>query len=286
MSTLWKTQIAGPKALLEAAAEKAADPDNPTGLSVVFHEDRSGVWFVDIISDTPIDSDWLAQHLGLQGRTQVSITSMILPDQDWVAMSLEGLPPVEAGRFYLRGSHSPPAPEGFIDILIEAGQAFGTGHHGTTRGVLLALDDLIGRYQPETIVDIGTGTGALAIAWAKASGQAVLATDIDPVSVEVAGENASLNGVGPLIEPLLADGFDHPRLTQHPFDLIIANILAGPLITMAPEMVKTASATGRILLSGILDEQGDSVIAAYEGQGLTLARRAELDGWLTLEFSR
>jgi ribosomal protein L11 methyltransferase len=229
--------------------------------------------------------------------------------RDWVAASLEGLAPVEAGRFLVHGRHDRARLQANrLGIEIEAALAFGTGHHGTTRGCLLALDYLVkrrrtkkktatptlplsggGRTRHESLrtLDVGTGTGVLAIAAAKALHRRVLASDIDPRAVMIARENARLNGATPLIDFIHAAGLDVDRFrARGPFDLILANILLGPLVRLAPRMARLLAPGGRVVLSGLLNNQAQAALVAYRAQGLRLERRILLEGWTTLVLRR
>jgi ribosomal protein L11 methyltransferase len=205
-----------------------------------------------------------------------------LAEDDWVTMSQAGLEPIRAGRFFVHTPlHRDAVPEGATAYEIDAGLAFGTGHHATTAGCLAALDRLEqGGGSFANIADIGTGTGLLAFAalslWPQAKG---IATDIDPISIDVTADNARINGVklghGPG-ELLLAvaDGMDHEVLTARaPFDLLIANILAGPLIDLAPSFAASLAPGATVVLAGLLDTQAEAVIAAYEAQGMTAIER-------------
>lgn len=211
-----------------------------------------------------------------------------LPDVDWVAKSLEGLKPVRAGGFVVHGSHDRDEPrEGEMAIEIEAGLAFGTGHHGTTSGCLEMLEQVVRQEKPRNALDLGTGSAVLAIAVAKLAHIPVLATDIDPVATDVAADNVRLNGASDYVETETATGFDHPVFAARgPFDLVIANILAGPLIELAPSMVQHVAPGGSIILSGILDRQGDAVLAAYTNQGFRHIRTLLREGWVTLHLKR
>ncbi len=211
-----------------------------------------------------------------------------LPDVDWVAKSLEGLKPVRAGGFVVHGSHDRDEPrEGEMAIEIEAGLAFGTGHHGTTSGCLEMLEQVVRQEKPRNALDLGTGSAVLAIAVAKLAHIPVLATDIDPIATDVAADNVRLNGVSDHVETETATGFDHPVFAARgPFDLVIANILAGPLIELAPSMVQHVAPGGSIILSGILDRQGDAVLAAYTSQGFRHIRTLLREGWVTLHLKR
>lgn len=212
----------------------------------------------------------------------------VLPDVDWVAKSLEGLKPVRAGRFLVHGAHDRDRRRaGDIAIEIEAGLAFGTGHHGTTAGCLAMVEKVIRRERPTRLLDLGTGSGVLAIAMARLSRRTVLATDIDPVATRVARDNARLNGVGALVQAETAAGFSHPAFARRrPFDLIVANILARPLMRLAPAMAAQMAPGGSLILSGILDRQRDAVVAAYAGQQVRHVRTTHMEGWVTLHLKR
>lgn len=206
------------------------------------------------------------------------------PDVNWVAKSLEGLGPVVAGGFYVHGSHdAAPPPAGVTAIRIDAAQAFGTGHHETTAGCLEAIDMLAKRRRFRRLLDVGTGTGVLAIALAKRLHVPVLATDIDPVAVRTAAENASDNAVARLVTTIEADGLDDVRIARGaPYDLIVANILAGPLVSLAPEMGRVAQQGADIVLSGLLDAQAPRVQAVYASHGMPLRRKLVRGDWATL----
>ncbi|MEL6688629.1 MAG: 50S ribosomal protein L11 methyltransferase [Pseudomonadota bacterium] len=209
-----------------------------------------------------------------------------MPNEDWVGLSQSGLAPIEAGRFYVHGSHDTPPADAPFPILVNAGQAFGTGHHGTTKDCLQILDALSEEgFAPDTILDLGTGAGILAIGAAKLFPSAkILATDIDPVAVDVAQENAALNNVR--YDTLVADGFQTDGLKGRTFDLVIANILAGPLRGLAPEIAQAIAPEGQAILSGILDEQADWVAEAFQATGLKVEKRPSLDGWTSLRASK
>jgi ribosomal protein L11 methyltransferase len=210
-----------------------------------------------------------------------------LPAQDWVKASLEGLKPIQAGRFLVHGVHDRArVPPNRVGIEIEAALAFGTGHHGTTRGCLLALDQIYrSRPRRRRILDLGTGSGVLAIAAARALRQHVLATDIDAEAVRVARSNARLNRAGGMVEVLQADGLANYRLhTRAPFDLIFANILLGPLQRLRAPLIKITSPGGRVVLSGLLSSQANAALAAY--RPLALERRIDIEGWTTLVLAR
>jgi ribosomal protein L11 methyltransferase len=204
--------------------------------------------------------------------------------RDWVKASLEDLVPVPAGRFIVHGQHDRSrVPPNKIGIEIEAALAFGTGHHGTTRGCLLLLDHVLKAWQPRRVLDLGTGTGVLAIAAAKALHDQVLASDIDPSSVRVARENARLNETGALITTICATGFAAPQFAQKgPFDLVLANILANPLRQLAAPMAQHLAPSAMVILSGLLTPQAAGVIAAYRARGLVPLRHLRIEGWSSL----
>lgn len=213
-------------------------------------------------------------------------TVVQLPDEDWVGLSQSGLPPIKAGRFFVHGSHDTPTDDAVFPVLVDAGQAFGTGHHGTTTGCLLMLDGLEAKgLRPDTILDLGTGAGILAIAAAKLFPEAdILATDIDPIATQVADANAEINAVH--FRSVTADGFDTPALKGLSFDLIIANILAGPLRGLAADIAKALNPDGFAILSGILDEQAEWVAQAFRAQALSVELKPSLDGWTSLLATR
>lgn len=211
-----------------------------------------------------------------------------LPDIDWIAKSLEGLKPVRAGRFLVHGSHdSDKVKPGDIGILIDAGQAFGTGHHGTTAGCLNMIGDVLKSRRVTNALDLGTGSGVLAIATHLMSRIPVVATDIDPVATRVAQDNARINDVAGGIAFATAPGFHHRIFRDNgPFDLVIANILARPLMKLAPSLVRHLADDGTVILSGILAEQRWKVISAYNGAGLKHRRTTWMNGWVTIELVR
>ena len=204
--------------------------------------------------------------------------------KDWVKATLEDLVPVHAGRFIVHGQHDRAkiAPNK-LGIEIEAALAFGTGHHGTTRGCLLLLDAVLKAWWPRRVLDLGTGTGVLAIAAAKALHDQVLATDIDAMSVRIAAGNAQQNGAGHWVEAVHGNGFSAPRIRQRrPFDLILANILANPLRQMATPFARHLAPGGLVILSGLLSSQAPSVIAAYRARGFVLKKHLRIEGWSSL----
>ena len=218
----------------------------------------------------------------------LSLEREIIPDVDWIAKSLEGLTPVRAGRFLVHGSHDRDKVRiNDLAIEIEAGQAFGTGHHGTTAGCLEMIEQVLRSRTIRNALDLGTGSGVLPIAVAKMRPVPVLATDIDPVAIKVAKENAKLNGIVSGMSLETAPGFHSDSFRKHgPFDLIIANILARPLIKMAPQLVTHLAPGGTVILSGILASQRWKVLSAYNGMHLSHVKTIWRNGWVTIHLRK
>jgi ribosomal protein L11 methyltransferase len=216
----------------------------------------------------------------------LEIKMEVIPDVDWIAKSLEGLKPVRAGRFIVHGSHDRDKVKiNDIAIEIDAGQAFGTGHHGTTAGCLEVIETVVRAEQPRNALDLGTGSGVLALAVRKMRNIPVLATDIDPIAVRVAKENVRRNGIASNMRLETAPGFHSVSFRQEgPFDLIIANILARPLMKMAPQLAAHLVPGGSVILSGILAEQRWKVLAAYSGVRLHHVRTIWRNGWVTMHL--
>jgi ribosomal protein L11 methyltransferase len=218
------------------------------------------------------------------GEIAATLTFDTVEARDWVKASLEDLVPVPAGRFVVHGAHDRDrVPANKLAIEIEAALAFGTGHHGTTRGCLLLLDHVLKAYQPRRVLDLGTGTGVLGIAAAKALKIGVLASDIDLPSVRVAQENARLNETGNLVRVIRASGFSAADFARRrPFDLVLANILANPLRQLATPMARHLAPRALVILSGLLTHQAPPVIAAYRARGLVPLRHLRIEGWSSL----
>jgi ribosomal protein L11 methyltransferase len=246
----------------------------------------SGSWTVEIFFAHAPDEEavraLIGRLAGEQARARIAFAT--IARADWVAASLEGLAPVEAGRFLIHGSHHRGRiPPNRIGIEIEAALAFGTGHHGTTRGCLLALDRLLKARRIRRALDVGTGTGVLAIAAARTLHCSVLASDIDPVSVRVARDNARLNHVAMHATIIRADALGHRRFRAGaPFDLVFANILLGELKRLARSIRISAQPGTCVVLSGLLPSQASAALAAYGPHGFVLERCIPLDGWATL----
>ncbi|WP_104491241.1 50S ribosomal protein L11 methyltransferase [Paracoccus denitrificans] len=272
----------------EALAEAGEDlTPEPVGSGVFEIEDGSNRWEVGLYFTEAPDDVALAL-LAAAWNAEPFVVSE-LPEVDWVAHVRRELSPVEAGRFFVHGGHDvDKVPAGAEALLIEAAMAFGTGHHATTKGCLLALDRLIAEgVEPRRIVDIGCGTAVLAMAAARSFPVIVLAGDIDPQAVDVARANVIANGLDGRVECVEAVGFDHPLIENAaPFDLVFANILKQPLIDLVPDMARHLASGGRAILSGILATQAEEVIAAYAAGGLALERRDDMGEWSTLVVRR
>jgi ribosomal protein L11 methyltransferase len=258
--------------------------------AIAAFERPDGRWDITVHFADPPDQAQIRGLVGIAAGNEVArdIAFDTVETKDWVKATLEELVPVHAGRFIVHGRHDREkiAPNK-LGIEIEAALAFGTGHHGTTRGCLLLLDSVLKARPPKRVLDLGTGTGVLAIATAKALRRRVLASDIDPLSVRVAAENARLNGVGDLVETVCATGFSAPQFAHRgPFDLVLANILANPLRQMATPMARHLAPSALVILSGLLPHQAQGVIAAYRARGLVLKRHLQIEGWSSLLLRR
>jgi ribosomal protein L11 methyltransferase len=270
-----------------ASAMERMDPE-PTGVGVFEIEDGSGLWEVGAYFLDPPDQVILEVLATAFGAKPFALSE--LPEVDWVAHVRRELSPVDAGRFFVFGSHdADKVPAGRVPLQIEATVAFGTGHHGTTLGCLLAFDRLLTEgWQPAKVADIGCGTAVLAMAAAATLPEAmVIASDIDRVAVDVAEANVAINGLEGRIACLEAAGLDHRRLkAAAPYDLIFANILKGPLIELAPSIRANLATGGRAILSGLLVVQAEAVTEAYLAAGLCLQNRDDLGEWSTLVLQK
>jgi len=254
--------------------------------AITAHERSDGRWGITVHFAEAPDQASIRELVGIAAGDEVArdITFDTVEAKDWVKATLEELVPVRAGRFMVHGHHDrSKVPPNKLGLEIEAALAFGTGHHGTTRGCLLLLDSVLKARRPPRVLDLGTGTGVLAIAAAKALHGTILASDIDPLSVQVARDNARLNGAGNRVQTIHASGFSAPQFGQHgPFDLVLANILANPLRQMATPMVRHLAPSALVILSGLLPYQANGVIAAYRARGLVLLRHLKIEGWSSL----
>ncbi len=256
-------------------------------LAISMFEDGPDSMHIQALFETYDQAQSCFSGLDIPKEMESFITQ--LDDEDWVARSQSGLPPIIIGPFCLHGAHDKSnIPKAIpYPIQIEAGMAFGTGHHGTTKGCLKALDDLLNSgLQPQSALDLGCGAGILAIAFIKATAAfykgKILATDIDPDAVKVTRENATINGVSQRIETLRADGFDDSALAGRQFDFIFANILAEPLMALAGDISQALSKDGHVILSGILDEKAEIVADRFIQTGLDIVPQPSIEGWTNL----
>ena len=251
---------------------------------------RPGQWVLEFCLEDEaglnLAREFIAGKLGAARAAAVELTEVAAAD--WIARSLEGLAPVRAGRFWLHGQHDRALRRSHdVALEIEAALAFGTGHHGTTRGCLMMFDGVLKTRRPRHVLDVGTGTGVLAIAAAKVLRRRIVAGDIDPVAARVASANVMLNGVGPFVRVVAGPGVKHPALRAGaPYDLIFANILAAPLRGMAADLALVCASGGQIIVSGLLAGDVAGVLGAFRWQGFYLAKRLDVEGWATLLLHR
>lgn len=268
-------------------ASSALEAGVPAPVTSAFFAEGSE-WCVEVLYDCEPDGNDIARVLRKALGAPPHFDLAPLPERDWVAQSLIGLKPVRAGRFLIHGhhdrQHASTAP---VAIEIEAGAAFGTGHHATTHGCLIALDRILRAEPRPRILDIGTGTGVLAIAAAKSTKARVMASDIDPIAVRVTRANVRANGAGPLVDVVCAATPLHREIVRRaPYDIVLANILAEPLTRLAAPVARISSQRSKIVLSGLLDHQVSMVQPAWRAQGFALANRLSIDGWTTLILAR
>lgn len=287
-TTLWRLVATGPMAPLRAANDRLEAMDQAPALSWSCFEDGGpDQGRLDILFGEQPRVDAVLEAIGLStGEAEIDFGP--LPEEDWVRLSLAGLKPVEAGRFVVYGAHDKETiPSDKVGIEIEAGPAFGTGHHGTTKGCLIACDALEREgLAPARVLDLGCGTGVLAIAaamiWPDAE---IVASDIDPEAAIETEVNAQKNGVESRIDAFAADGFQHETLDAE-FDLIFANILAGPLQDLAVQLAGRLAPNGKTILSGLLEEQIAAVSEAYAKAGLKVSATGIIEGWAILTLER
>ncbi|HXN87935.1 MAG TPA: 50S ribosomal protein L11 methyltransferase [Methylocella sp.] len=269
-----------PATTAAAAFEEAPDPSDW----------NTGSWIVEAYFGAPPDEANVRALVAIVAGDAAARAATFgrVDERDWVAVSLEGLKPVRAGRFLIHGAHGRDAVKANdIAIEIEAALAFGTGHHGSTRGCLHMLDLVARKRRPRAILDLGTGSGVLAIAAAKLFKRKIHAGDIDSVCVKAAGANAKRNRVASFVCPVMAKGVAHEVLRAGgPYNLVLANILARPLRDLAPEIARLAAPGAEVILSGLIGRDVPGVIAAYTRQAIVLGRRIDIDGWATLLMRR
>jgi len=259
----------------------------PIGVGVFELEDGSGLWEVGAYFSEKPDDISLALLAAVFQAEEFKISE--LPQIDWVSKVQRSLKPVVAGRFFVYGSHdSDKVPPDCEPLLIEASMAFGTGHHGTTKGCLLALEQLItDGFKAKNVIDVGCGTAVLAMAAARIFSANVIASDIDAVAHSVAKMNILANGLDRNIQCFEASGFAHEQIkTKNPFDLIFANILLAPLLAIATDISKYSLSGGYVVLSGILSDQAELVVNKYTGVGFSLSNQIEIGEWVTIIFRK
>lgn len=279
---------------MRTAAALAELIDPPADAVSIFEQpgDDTGApptgWRVDAYFIERPDAVAIAEEIAdLLGIEPPALALETVPDENWVSLSQAALPPVQAGRFTVHGSHDRDRiPRGPWSILIDAGEAFGTAHHATTLGCLMAVDRCARKNPARRVLDLGCGTGVLAIAARRTMPRArMLASDIDPVAVRVARENARANGITS-IRALVADGVPRAGGSRAGYDLLIANILARPLIALAGAISSRVATGGTLVLSGLLTSQSREVMGAYLARGFSLARHERIAGWSTLTLRR
>jgi len=276
----------GPRTIAEAAAVSLdSDPLLEGATYSILEEDEDkGIWRIDAFPNDADDVRGIEARLKAHDGLTVIVEK--LADADWLAMSLSGLPPVRAGRFFVYGAHDQGiVPNNTVNLKIDAGAAFGTGHHGTTVGCLMAFDELLKKERFERVLDVGCGTGVLAIAAAKTGSKVAVGTDIDQPSVRIANENAKLNMADARF--VHAFGLNDRKVRQHgPYDLVFANILAPPLVSLSQDIKNALGLGGVAILSGLLRTQERRVSAAYLSRGFILERRIHRDAWSALVLRR
>ena len=284
---MYKVTATGPRAEIETAWDALAWADPSPAGAVDAKEDTRTTWRLSAYAETE-DAANACLAIIAEVAPGIHARAEALPERDWIAMSLEGLPPVEAGPFFVAGKHAIAAASlGQTRIMIEAGPAFGTGHHGTTLGCLIAFARTLRYRKPGRVLDLGTGSGVLAIAALKSAATSAIGTDIDPDSTATALKNAEDNHVASRFKAYTCAGthFSEVRAAA-PFDTIFANILAKPLVKLAPEIASVAAPGAKIILSGLLHHQEPQVRGAFDGFGFHYETRIHRDGWSTLLYSK
>ena len=286
MSPTWKVEITIPDTDVVEIFSKALD--RFCFAAAAFEVVPDGPWRLELYCDGAPDHDNLLATVAFAsqeaGIKEPIISAMPLPQVDWVAENQKSFKPIPIGRYFIYPSHHEGAiPAGKWPMKIDASTAFGTGEHGTTEGCLLALNDLAKSVVVRRPLDVGCGTGILSMAIARAWPVTVLATDIDSEAVRVTRYNLEINQLKGRVRAEVSKSFNNNIIANNgPYDLIMANILANPLRAMAKEMVANLQSGGRVILSGLLNNQECLVMNAYREQGLSLVKRYRLEGWSTL----
>ncbi len=271
----------------EAISSRLEEAVEPQALAVSLFDRGNGRFEISALYAEPPRQEALIALIGAEAAGLGGLRVEPLAPADWVTLSQGKRGPVHAGRFLVHGSHDRGrVPKLRLSLEIDAGQAFGTAHHASTRGCLIALDDFLKRERPSVILDIGTGTGVLAIAAAKALKHTVLASDSDRIAVGIAADNAHKNHAGALVSVITAQGFAHPRLRQIEVDLLLANLLEGALYILAPKLARRVKGGGTAILSGLTKTQARGIEARTSAFGFVLEKRIILDGWTTLVLRR
>lgn len=286
--TAYKASVSLPREVAETIAAALTELLWPPADAIGLFDNEDGTWRVEATFQDRPDEAALDAFLRTHGAEDFELAFGDVPPADWVAISQSGLHPVRAGRFVVHGSHDrDTAARNRWSIEIDAGQAFGTAHHGSTLGCLKAIDDLAKRETVRNVLDLGAGTGILAIAAAQAWRTRVTASDIDPVAVDIARQNVRLNRAAHGVATVTANGLDAPVIRENgPYDLVIANILARPLVGLAHEIARAVRPGGLVILSGITTKQAEAVAAAYQVVGFTRLRRFAVSDWVTLALRR
>ncbi|MFG1391517.1 50S ribosomal protein L11 methyltransferase [Xanthobacter agilis] len=279
-------RVAAPRTTAMRISDLISESFDPADVTVAIFEQAEDDWLVEVFAGDAFDAERLRELVGFAAGEELAaaVTFSAVEEKDWVAASLEGLAPVKVGPFMVHGAHDRcRVPASAIGIEIEAALAFGTGHHGTTQGCLAAIADIARIGRPQRVLDVGTGTGVLAIAAARRFHTQVVASDIDIVAVRTAKVNARANKAGAGMTLLHAAGADARNITAGgPYDLILANILLPPLKRLARPLRALLAPGGRIVLSGLLVSHVPAALAAYRSQGLHLVSRRHIEGWATL----
>ena len=282
---LWRVAFTAPEAVVDDLVERLDE----LALSVSAFEadgdgaDRAPTWRIELLLDVEPDTAGIARAVAEAGLPGADLTVDVVPETDWLTATARQFPPVRAGRFVAHGSHARDRlPVDAIPVEVDAGLAFGSGEHATTQGCLMAMSRIARR--PRRVLDLGCGSAVLAIAAARLWPAArVLAADNDPVAVRVAAANVRINRVASRVETLVSEGYAASAIRRAaPFELILANILADPLIELAPALARHLAPGGHAILSGLLDRQAEAVTAAHARHGVRLVHRRDIGPWTTL----
>jgi ribosomal protein L11 methyltransferase len=289
MQATWTVQLKTHPDFMRAFDESLAED----ALATSFYEIIEGeLWAVEGVFAAPPDINTLSMRVDLMavslGIESPALSVIEVPDCDWIAHVYKGFPPIHAGRYYIYGSHiEGNVPPGKIGLLVDAATAFGTGEHASTWGCLIALGRIARSKKPRRVLDMGCGTTILGMAAAKTWHVPVLATDVDPIAVDVSKQNIARNGLSQYVRALVSDGYAHPMIGRMgPYDLVLANILAPPLVAFSADLAAVLAPGGRVVLAGLLARQAPRVLAAHRRQGLFLVEKIIVGEWATLVLGR